>query len=410
MQLLLIKISDINTVKPEYALLGKKQSEDRFTPGDWSKVRSLTRGRKVVLLVPDTDVVLNSISIPSKNRKQLLQAIPYALEDSLAEDIEDLHFAVHQESDSKESQVAVINSDLLDKYLNSLKKMGITAHFVLPRVLSQHNTRQTWSIQQNTPTNNQEPTVSVKLNKLYGFNCDQGLLDIFLEQHGSTLPESIFTNLETDKLPKNLQNLPQEKLDAGLVYYSDIENAIPLNLVTGFVSRKGSTSSINWKAWRPALVIGSLVGASWLGILAWQNQQLKSQQGQLQQAIENTFKTAFPESRLVDAPQQMRTMLAQLKKNAGQTIDSPLPMIASLAPLLKEYKDLSLSEVRYQENELVIVMQSPNLTRLETFKKDAITKSKLQVDIKSSTTTANKVEATLIISPLKLSNIDQVRA
>ena len=70
MQLLLIKINVIHA-NPEYALLGKKQAEDRFTPGDWSKVRSLAKGRKVVLLLPNSEVVLTTVNVPSKNKKQL---------------------------------------------------------------------------------------------------------------------------------------------------------------------------------------------------------------------------------------------------------------------------------------------------------------------------------------------------
>ena len=49
------------------------------------------------------------------------------------------------------------------------------------------------------------------------------------------------------------------------------------------------------------------------------------------------------------------------------------------------------------------------LTRLETFKKDAADKASLKVDIKSSTTTSNKVEATLIISPLADTTVKDAR-
>ena len=101
MQLIVIKIRDL-AENPEYALLGKKQLQDTFTPGDWKRVRSVSRGRKVVLLLKSNEVVLTTAVIPSKNRKQLLQAIPYALEDTLAEDIENLHFAVHQNSNTEE--------------------------------------------------------------------------------------------------------------------------------------------------------------------------------------------------------------------------------------------------------------------------------------------------------------------
>ena len=397
MQLLLVKISDDGN-NPEYALLGKKQTSDRFTPGDWDKIRSLSRGRRVLLVVPDNDVVLTSITIPSKNRKQLLQAVPYALEDNLAEDIDALHFAVHQTDNDGDTQVAIINRDQLESRLSLLQQHGITSHFVLPQLLTQHIEDNAWSIQ-NKQLDTDHATVSVRLSNFYGFNCDASLLDLFIDQLDEPLPERILSNIPTQDLPKTLQSLPQEKLDIGLVDYKSAISALPLNLLTGFNRNRGK-SAINWKAWRTPLVLASLVLFAWLGITIWQNIFLQSQSRQLSQAIDNTFKQAFPKSRLVDAPQQMAANLAQLKKNAGKTVDSPLPLIADIAPLLKTYKDLSLSEIRYQNDALVLVMQSPNIARLETFIKDAAKKAGLQITIKSSTTTANKVEAELLVSPL----------
>lgn len=409
MQLLLIKISAINA-NPEYALLGKKQAEDRFTPGEWNKVASLARGRRILLLIPDSDVVLTSVSIPSKSRKQLLQAVPYALEDTLAEDLDKLHFAIHQnaDNDNGETQVAVINHSQLELYQSLLQKHGLTAHFVLPQLLVQTTAENAWSIQQSNDVNNPS-TVSVRLNEFYGFTCDKSLLDSFLEQLKLPPPEILLSNLDKNELPETLQELPLEKFDAGLVHYKSAIGALPLNVLSGFVSRKNKTN-INWNAWRPAMILGSLVAATWVGIFSWQNNQLQQEQKQLKLSIENTFKSTFPDSRLVDAPQQMSARLAQLKKNAGSIVNSPLPMISDISPLIEEYKDMTLSEIRYQENELIFVIQSPNLTRLENFKKDAIEKASLQVEIKSSTTTANKVEAMLIISPLNLSKIEQEKA
>ena len=155
------------------------------------------------------------------------------------------------------------------------------------------------------------------------------------------------------------------------------------------------------------MVLASLVTATVLGILGWQNSQLQQEQKQLKQSIEKVFTTTFPKSRIVDAPQQMSSELTQLKKTSVEIVDSPLPLISNIAPLLKHYKDLKLKEIRYQENELQMVMQSPNLTRIEAFKKEAATKSKLKVSVKSSTTTANKVEAVLTIAPLDAASIKE---
>jgi len=399
MQLLIIKLNALHS-NPEYALLGKKQVEGRYTPGEWDKVRSLAKGRRVVVLLPNSDVVLTSVNIPSKNKKQLHQAIPFALEDTLAEDIEDLHFAIHQDATLSDSYVAIINRERLDLAISLLRKKGITPYTILPQLLAQSRPDKAWSVIQQPADLNGNHPVTVRLNDFNGFSCDQNLLDVFLtEQLEKSAPESIATNIEAKELPDALQDLPLTAIDPAIVRYQSIEKALPLNLLTGFVSHK-SKSNFNWKAWRPPLILASLVGATWLGILAWQNNALQHQKVQLNKTIEDVFISTFPGSRLVDAPQQMASKLAQLKKGITETVDSPLPLISDISPLLKKYKDLTLKEIRYQENELLLVIQAPNLTRLESFKKEAAEKSKLKVSIKSSTTTADKVESLLIIAPL----------
>jgi type II secretion system protein L len=401
MQLLIIKLNALHS-NPEYALLGKKQTEDRYTPGDWIKVRSLAKGRRVVLLLPNNDVVLTSVNIPSKNKKQLHQAVPYALEDTLAEDIEDLHFAIHQETALAPltgAHVAVINRERLDLVISLLRKKGLTAHFILPQLLAQSCPDKAWSIIQQPMDLNGNHPVTIRLNKFNGFSCDKSLLGLFLtEQLEKSTPEAIATNIDVSELPETLQELPLTKIDPTLVQYQSIENALPLNLLTDFVSHKRK-SNFNWKAWQPPLILASLVGVTWLGILGWQNSELKQKKEQLNQSIEAIFKSTFPDSRLVDAPQQMASKLAQLKKGIAQTVNSPLPLISDISPLLKQYKDLTLKEIRYQENELILVVEAQSLTRLENFKKEAAEKSKLKVSIKSSTTTADKVESLLIIAP-----------
>ena len=46
--------------------------------------------RPVVALVPASDVVLKQVNLPGKPNRQLLQALPYMLEEDQAEDIEQL--------------------------------------------------------------------------------------------------------------------------------------------------------------------------------------------------------------------------------------------------------------------------------------------------------------------------------
>ncbi len=431
MQLLLIKLAslDADDTNPEYALLGKKQKEDRFTPGDWKKVRAMVRGRKVVLLLPDHEITLSTVNIPSKNKKQLAQAVPYALEESLAEDIEDLHFTIHAlkaEKNPKEpgentsnddntnntNLVAIINRARLSDYLDKLSSHHIPVHFVLPQLFTLEYHPNCWTIlleeKPAAPTLGTTPHTQVRLTELFGFNCPQDMLDIFLpEQLEKQTPEAIYSNLSSDQLPESVGEIPlKQSSETGLVKQNSIMSALPLNLLSGFV-RKRKASKINFKPWKPVFALGGLLGAIWLGILGWQNITLGKQLKQLDNAIIKVYKNTFPKGRIVDPPQQMASKLKALESGSTKTAETPLPLIATVGPLLKTHKALTLHEIRYQDDELRLIVGAPDLNSLENFKREAAKQAHLDIAIKTSTTTADKVEATLVIKAAEGFSLEQ---
>jgi len=84
-------------------------------------------GRHVVALVPGSDVLSVQPELPqAKAGAKLQQLVPYALEEQLAEDIEDLHFAVgRREGDSPRVPVAVVARKLMDEWITLLKSNGL---------------------------------------------------------------------------------------------------------------------------------------------------------------------------------------------------------------------------------------------------------------------------------------------
>ena len=50
-------------------------------------------GQRIVVLVSGADCLLTRVSIPGGSRQKLLRAVPYALEEQLSEEVENLHFA-----------------------------------------------------------------------------------------------------------------------------------------------------------------------------------------------------------------------------------------------------------------------------------------------------------------------------
>ncbi|HEV2270658.1 MAG TPA: type II secretion system protein GspL [Steroidobacteraceae bacterium] len=84
-------------------------------------------GRHVVVLVPAADVLLAQPELPpAKAGTKLQQLVPYALEEQLAEDIEDLHFAIgRRQGEATRVPVAVVARKLMDEWTTLLKSSGL---------------------------------------------------------------------------------------------------------------------------------------------------------------------------------------------------------------------------------------------------------------------------------------------
>lgn len=87
--------------------------------------------RRVIVLVPGADVLTTTVDIPVKGAR-LLAALPYALEESVAEDVDHLHFAAGTRRDDERVPVAAVRTEQLDEWLERLSTAGIHADRVLP--------------------------------------------------------------------------------------------------------------------------------------------------------------------------------------------------------------------------------------------------------------------------------------
>ena len=83
--------------------------------------------RNVIVLVPSADVLTTTVDIPVKGGAKLQAALPFALEEFLADDIDNLHFASGNRRQSGMLPVSVVNRDILDGWLERLAEAGITA-------------------------------------------------------------------------------------------------------------------------------------------------------------------------------------------------------------------------------------------------------------------------------------------
>jgi len=89
------------------------------------------RGRPVIVLVPATEVLTTTADIPIRSGPRLRAALPFALEESLADDVDTLHFASGARRENGKLPVAVVARARMDEWLGTLDDAGISANRML---------------------------------------------------------------------------------------------------------------------------------------------------------------------------------------------------------------------------------------------------------------------------------------
>jgi len=79
----------------------------------------------VIVLVPAQEVLLTSVHIPARSAAKIKAALPFALEENLADDVEDLHFAIGVRQENNRLPVAVVARDKMSQWLHRLSEAGI---------------------------------------------------------------------------------------------------------------------------------------------------------------------------------------------------------------------------------------------------------------------------------------------
>lgn len=81
--------------------------------------------RSVIVLVPSAEVLTTSADIPIKGGAKLQAALPFALEEFVADDVDNLHFAAGSRRRSGRIPVAVVSRERMTDWLGRLTDAGI---------------------------------------------------------------------------------------------------------------------------------------------------------------------------------------------------------------------------------------------------------------------------------------------
>jgi general secretion pathway protein L len=288
-------------------------------------------GRRICVLVPGTDVLLTEPEVPLKAGTKLQQVVPYALEEQLADDIDDLHFAIGKRAaDSARTPVAVIRRSLMDEWLTSLKSSGLDPESMYTESdLLPQNPGQAVALME-------EDVVVVRPPMGSPVTLPVEALGEALEiaQQGS--PELAATGIrglvlytgaaewhqhsaKIESLRERFDGIKIQLLSAGplALFGQQLPVATPINLLQGPYAPT-TARTVGWKSWRvAAILLASLVGLHVAGKAA-ELTALNHSEHTLDTSIGETFRQAMPGERsTLDARRRMEQRLAAAQSGGG---------------------------------------------------------------------------------------------
>ena len=104
--------------------------------GSLADAAAAANGLRALVLVPGVECLLATVQIPGHNRKKLLRAAPYALEEQLSDDVENLHFAVGAAPEGDAWPVTVISNRYMEVLQQQVAEAGIDVQQMVPELLA----------------------------------------------------------------------------------------------------------------------------------------------------------------------------------------------------------------------------------------------------------------------------------
>ncbi len=358
------------------------------------------RSTQLLVWTPPADTLLTHTTLPTRSWSKIAQALPYALEDQLLGDPEQMHFAYHRRPDGGLA-VAVTARERLKTWLDTLQAAGLHATRLCPTTLALPLDDNSWSIAFT------DDGIVVRTGPFAGFACPASVhtppavLTAALEEARDrpdapaqltvfNPPEGFSRDAWSSALGVTVVTLERNFWDDGM--------SATLNLLQGAFTPAGKLQE-TLKRFSPALLILSLWLVGTLGFTFWEWWQLNQAHQSYRDAMTALFRQTFPQAKAVlDPALQMQRNLETLQTQGGHAgANDLLPLLAHAAPSLRANPDVTLRTVRYAVGSLTLDLSLPDFEALEVVKNTMGSSGKLAVEVLAANSRAAGVEGRLRI-------------
>ncbi len=367
-------------------------SESVNRQGNLQELAQAVGNHPVTMLLPATDVLLIELNLPISSPRQLQKALPFALEDYLAYDLE-MYYWVWSKQAGDKVAVAAIAHEKLVAYLQQFNEAGIKLQSVYAETLFLPVLDDVISILLD------RNHAIVRFSAWHGGGIDQDFLPRFIE---NTLPDHsrihlMYTEPCAELIwPKSL-SINSEVIPSAMAVLRP-DKKMELNLLSG-IYKPDQPSNVSWKAWIPAVALIMLAALIQYGSAFMAYRHSQTQLAELENTNRQLFKQTFPQiKRIVNIKTQAEQELLALRKQQGNGGSVYLRLLFQTGQVLSQDPSLQLQSLDYINGMLSLHLRGTGVAQVEGFKQQMEQNQQIKVTIQSAETDNLGVSAHIDIS------------
>jgi len=408
-QTLLLRLPSPGQEETEWLTIDDSgESETTRQRGSLTLAAAVSRTGKVVALAPATQIVLAEPELPPGSGVKLARAVPFALEEHLTEDIDQMSFAVGRRRPNGGTPVAAVSRAVLQGWISALNAADLEPLAVYPDIsLMPENPGQTvlWLEQGRLAVRRPgKLPFAVELSPVSEALVVAGVIaDPFDAGSEPKIPENAVlyvtredwarVHVEFEQLTEKFDSLKVQLLPDGPLPWlaRTLAATDAVNLLQGEFTRTTDFGA-RWRQWRTAAALAAGLLVAHVAAQALQIRQAKHEAAALDGQIASVFSSAMPaETMQQDPRRQMQSRLERIRKS-GASPEYFLRTLKVLGDALAATPKTDIDALSYREQSLDMKVSAPSLAALSQLSQ-LVGKQGMTAEIQSSTPIAGGVEA-----------------
>jgi general secretion pathway protein L len=376
--------------------------------------------RKLIVLVPASQVLRLNVLIPLKGNARIRQALPYALEEQLAGDIEKQHFAFGKHDENGQIPVAVVETAAIKNWLD---------------LLAEHDLMPTGIYAESDAIQAAPATISVLLDnhQVIIINSEgeitvadepamETLLELFLDQQAAELendaavpPVSLIIycgdqayqqqQVLWERLRMRTENLEIKILADGALPFLAHQITIQanVNLLQGDFAPK-SELPFKWEQWRIAALLLAAFLVLNLGYKGAEYWQLSKADASLDAAAAEVLSQTFPGTGEVADP--WNELRSRLGTSGPTDIDKRADLTEALEALSVAFAKtpgIRMQTISFRSGAIDLQLIAPDVAALDQLRQLISTPGQFSAEIQSANPSDDVIKGRMHIEPAEKS-------